>query len=588
MPPFPLTPAARPTPGRAPVDITLAEALWAAVARAGVEFVPGVPGDYALTLLDALEASPHLRWVGGAGELGAGFVADGLARAAGLGVVVTTWGAGELVAASAAAGWTAEDVAVLHVVGAPSSDRLASGAPVHHSLGDGDPDRWTRVAVETTGRVHVVDAGDPARALRAALRSWAVDRRPTQLVVPRDLVASLVPADVVRAVDGKAATTAPEARVAAASLVTRFVASAPDAVLVPGHLVLRRGLGDVPRQLADLGVDVAPLPSAHAVVDAGHPHLLGTWQGRLSGPGVRDAVESCRGRVLLGAVLTDVATGGFSHDLGHGETLVVGRDRTSWRDEHVAVDVGTAVDVLVEALRGRRRPDVRPTARRALSRVPSDAGDGRDRQGDPVPAGPVAPDGFVRQRDLWHAIGRTVPSGWRVVVDPGTATAGALATRWAPDTVLETATTWSAIGFALPAAVGAALGDPGRRVLAVVGDGAAQVTVQELALVSRAGARPVLVLVDNGGYTIERLLGEPGAAHHDVPRWDWPAVLRGIAGPGLHVTVVEDAAGVEDALRAAVGRADRASVIVARARPLDAPESLRRVAAAMRTSTVPS
>lgn len=573
-----------PSPTRLPT-LPLGEALWGAVAHAGVTVVPGVPGDYALTLLDALEATPRLRWVGGATELGAAFVADGAARATGLGVLVTTWGAGELVAASAAAGWTAEDVAVLHVVGAPTSARLAAGALVHHSRGDGDTARWTRVAEETTARVHVVDPGDPTSGLEAALHSWAVERRATHLVVPRDLVPVPVRATVVHAVDSPRDDAAPEARRATAALVARFLATASDPVLVPGHLVLRRGLTDAVRRLADLGTEVAPLPSAHSVVDDRHPGLLGTWQGRLSAPGVRDAVESTRGRILLGALLTDVATGGFSHDLRAGETLVVGDDGVRWRDRHVPVELATAVDVLVHAVQDAppsRRPGAgaRPTGADTADRRPAAPGEGAL----PGAATASAPGGTVTQHDLWATIERTVPSGWRVVVDPGTATSGALAARWAPDTVLETATTWSAIGFALPAALGASLAAPDRRVLAVVGDGAAQVTVQELGLVARAGARPVVVLVDNGGYTIERLLGDPAARHHDVARWDWPAVLRGVGGPDLHVTTADDAASFAAALGDAVGRCDRATVVVARAAPLDAPAALQRVAAAMRAA----
>ena len=83
------------------------------IAAAGVRHVFGLPGDYNLTFLDEIEAHPGLRWVGNANELNAAYMADGYARVNGLGVVVTTYGVGELSAMNGIAGSYAENVPVL-------------------------------------------------------------------------------------------------------------------------------------------------------------------------------------------------------------------------------------------------------------------------------------------------------------------------------------------------------------------------------------------------------------------------------------------------------------------------------------------
>jgi acetolactate synthase-1/2/3 large subunit len=55
------------------------------------------------------------------------------------------------------------------------------------------------------------------------------------------------------------------------------------------------------------------------------------------------------------------------------------------------------------------------------------------------------------------------------------------------------------MGFALPAAIGAKLGAPGREVIAVIGDGGFQMTLQELGVVSQEKL-PVKILILNNQY----------------------------------------------------------------------------------------
>ena len=91
-------------------------------------------GDYNLPLLDGLAQVPGLTLVNTANELNAGYAADGHARAVGLGCVVTTFLVGALSAINATAASFAEEVPVLSVVGAPSTQQYAQSAALHHTL----------------------------------------------------------------------------------------------------------------------------------------------------------------------------------------------------------------------------------------------------------------------------------------------------------------------------------------------------------------------------------------------------------------------------------------------------------------------
>jgi pyruvate decarboxylase len=79
------------------MSIDFAQYLVERLKQCNVKYVFGVPGDYNLELLDFIERDPELVWVGNANELNAAYASDGYARVKrGLGVIITTFGVGEL------------------------------------------------------------------------------------------------------------------------------------------------------------------------------------------------------------------------------------------------------------------------------------------------------------------------------------------------------------------------------------------------------------------------------------------------------------------------------------------------------------
>ena len=154
---------------------TVAGYLLTRLAEAGVISVFGVPGDYNLGILDAIENRKSMAWVGTATEQGAGYAADSYARLRGLGAFVTTFGAGELSAMNAVAGAYAESAPMVHIVGTPALAARAAGVTLHHNLPGTDFGRFARMAAEVTVAQADLRADTaPAeidRVLRTALRT---------------------------------------------------------------------------------------------------------------------------------------------------------------------------------------------------------------------------------------------------------------------------------------------------------------------------------------------------------------------------------------------------------------------------------
>ena len=109
------------------------------------------------------------------------------------------------------------------------------------------------------------------------------------------------------------------------------------------------------------------------------------------------------------------------------------------------------------------------------------------------------------------------------------------------------AITGGAIGFGLPAAVGAAIACPERKVVVLEGDGSGMYTLQSFWTMAREGLDVVAVILSNRGYQILRgelaNVGVPSVGRNAVrmfdivePSLDWVALAKGHGVEGIRVT----------------------------------------------------
>ena len=165
--------------------------------------------------------------------------------------------------------------------------------------------------------------------------------------------------------------------------------------------------------------------------------------------------------------------------------------------------------------------------------------------------GPLEPEGIGRM------LAAVMPDN-AIVVDESLTTGrrfDALTAGAAPHDWLTG--TGGSIGFCLPVAVGAAIAAPGRRVIALEGDGSAMYTPQALWTMVRENLDVTVVIFANRAYQILRGefanvgAGAPGRRAADMlslerPALDWMALARGMGLPGVRVT---DLAALGAALR---------------------------------------
>ena len=113
-------------------------------------------------------------------------------------------------------------------------------------------------------------------------------------------------------------------------------------------------------------------------------------------------------------------------------------------------------------------------------------------------------------------------------------------------------TLWGPIGWATPAAFGAAVAAPDRRLVLVTGEGSHQLTAQEISQFGRRGLKPIVFVLNNSGYLIERLLCKnPAIAYNDVASWRYSEIPHALGCDGWFTARVTTCGEFDQALKAA-------------------------------------
>jgi indolepyruvate decarboxylase len=544
-----------------PKTITVARYLVDRLAEIGIRHLFGVPGDFNLVFLDTVVAHPEVAWIGNANELNAAYAADGYARCRGAAALLTTFGVGELSALNGLAGSYAEYLPVLQIVGAPPSASRDRRELLHHTLGDGQFDHFSRMHAEVTVAQAYLTAENAAAEIDRVIAEMLLQRRPAYIVLPADMVNAPV------VMSGPLRLTEPlcdEGQLAAfLSHARRLLAGSFSAAVLADFFVERFGAQEALRTLIARGdLPYATTLPGKSMLDDMSANFLGTYIGAASDPGVSEMIEQAGTLIAAGLLLTDVSTAGFSH----------------WIRTERLIDL----QPFNASVAGREYRNVPlRSALLGLSDIAADLPRGSWRIPPSTPA-PEADESAMLTQDVFlDRVQQFLQPNDILVVDVGTAFFGMGSKRLPPNVKFIGQPLWASIGYALPAAFGAATAFPKRRVIILVGDGSALMTVQEIGTMLRDGLKPIIILINNDGYTIERAIHGSEQPYNDIPRWDWQALL-GTLGPGSRTLTLK--AETPGELKSAFASAEKANALVMLEAVLpkhDVPEMLVRITRAL-------
>ncbi len=460
-----------------------AELVVKALEAEGVRFTFGIPGTHNIELYDALERSPLIRPILVTDEQSASFMADAVSRSgAGVGVANVVPGAGVTHTLSGVAEAFMDTVPLVVLTCGIRTD-TGRAYQLH------DVDQLAVLRPITKAVLRAESADDIYGLVRHAFDLARRDAPgPVAVEIPANFY--LLSHEVGEPAYDYTRPYPPQptdAQVAqAAALLAR--ASHPALYLGMGA----RGAADGLRQLAErLGAPVTTTISGKGVFPEDHPLFLWNGFGASAPPFVRRVMERCDCLLAIGCRFGEVATA--SYGLEPPANLIhVDIDRTVLgRNYPAALAVESDAAPFVAALTSRL--PVRPRDAALESAIGSGHREVR------AAALAAAKHERVAPAVLFAALQELAGADAIYTTDSGNGTFLAMEhLRLTRPGCFLAPVDYSCMGYAVPAAIGAALANPGRDVVALAGDGALLMTGLELLTAAAYGVGVVACVLRDG------------------------------------------------------------------------------------------
>ena len=515
--------------------------LAQALVAEGVDTLFGYPGGAIMPFYDALHDTPQLRHVLPRHEQGAAFAANGYARASGrVGVCVATSGPGASNLVTGIADAMLDSVPMVVITGQVPTTLMGTDA-----FQELDVFGMTMPMVKHSFIARRVEdlpmmVGEAFRLARSGRPG------PVLIDLPKDVQvadAAHLPAHVSSGTDAPEAPTDASLHAALA-----LIAQAQRPVLYGGGGI---ALGDAVAAFRTF-VDATQIPAVLTLKGLGalptqHPLNLGML-GMHGSRAANLAVQEADLLIVVGARFDDRATGKLAEFAPQARVVHMDIDaceigKLRHADAGVRGDIATTLTRLTLAcaahLHGRHgaarkawRAQCRQRAQQFAARYDA-PGSGvyapalLKRLSELAPDATVACD--VGQHQMW------VAQHWRMDHPRKHLTSGAL----------------GAMGFGLPAALGAQEAHPGARVICVSGDGSIMMNIQELATLKRYRSPVKIVLLDNQALGMVRQWQELffDKRYSEIDLSDNPDFAAVAAAFGITALHVDKAEGVDAALQ---------------------------------------
>ncbi|WP_200306177.1 thiamine pyrophosphate-binding protein [Streptomyces adelaidensis] len=473
--------ALNPPPGRTGGDLVV-ETL----AALGATTVFGLPGQHALGVFDALRRS-DLRYIGLRVENNAGFAADAYGRITGEAApLLLSTGPGALTSLAALQEAAAASAPVLAVSSQIPAAGLGGGRHGYlHEL----PDQSSsfRGVVKS---VHTVRTQSQIpSAIEAAWKSaLTAPHGPVWVEIPQDVLLAQTSIPVVTGGDAFPEELPPRPELTA--VAAHLLSSAARPAIIAGGGVVRADASGKLRQLAEaLQAPVVTTPGGKGAFPWKHPLSLQSW---IEDRHTTDFLEDADVLLVVGSGLGELSSN-YHTFKPRGRVIQVEADLGKLESNHPALgihaDARLALQALLETVSERADATAPERVREVLAKV----------------AARIAAQELTLEQEVLASVRAALPAAspsfWDMTI----------LAYWAWSAFdakgpnrLHSAQGAGGLGYAFPAALGAAVADPTHPVLAVSGDGGALYSIAELATARQYDLNVTWLIVDDGGYGILR------------------------------------------------------------------------------------
>lgn len=463
--------------------ITVAEAIVRVLEAYGVDAVFGVISIHNLPVADAIGRRSRIRFVPARGEAGAAAMADGHGRHSGLGVALTSTGAGAGNAAGALMEALNAGTPLLHITGQVEREYLDRDASFIHETRD--QMSLLRGCSKAAFRIlHPEQAvAITQRAIQEAMRLPA---GPVSIEIPIDVQAARieVPCSIQRL-----PLPIPALDVAAVTdLATRLQQAQRPMLWVGGGAI---GATGAVLRLAELGVPVVSSTHGRGILPDSHPRSLRAFHNATD---VARLLAESDLLIVAGSRLRSNETATYSLSLTTKRVQIdidpAACNRSYPMEAFVLGDCAQVLGLLADALQPTPKHD--PL---------------RDHD---ICSATIAAEYALREQlgpyaTLSDAVRSALPDDGIFVRDitmSGSTWGSRLLNFQQPLQNIHSLA--GAIGLALPTAIGCAIANPQRKVLALIGDGGLMLNIGEFATAVQEHLDVVFLIMNDGGYGVMR------------------------------------------------------------------------------------
>ena len=545
-------------------DLSIGEYLIRRLQDYGIRDVFGIPGDYILSFYTMLEESP-LRTIGCTREDCAGFAADAYARVNGMSALCVTYCVGGLSVCNSIAGAYAEKSPVVMITGSPGLRERIHNPLLHHMVRN-----WrTQYDVFEKLCVAGTELADPLTAfseIDRALATCGRFKRPVYIEIPRDMVH--VRPEISPPYKQLELRSDTRALAEAVDETVKRIENARQPVLLLGVEIHRFGLQEEAVKLAEQsGIPMAATMLGKGVVAETHPLYMGLYEGALGNDEVTKYVEASDCVIMLGTFMTDINLGIYTAELDLGDCIYVTSEQCRVRYHHYH-DVQLADFVRTLISRHPRPKSSRPPAPTDFRKEPFT----------------LRPNDAITVTRMIDRLDEQLQDGTVVIADVGDALFGATELTTRGKTEFLSPAYYTSMGFAVPAALGVHVARADARVVAIVGDGAFQMTGMEFSNLVRYKFPSIVIVLDNGGYGTERLLHPGDWEFNKIPNWQYHRLPELVGGGKGYLIRTEGE--FDKALNFAWQEREAPSILQVVIDPKDCSRSLSRLAERMSKTVV--
>lgn len=488
--------------------IKVADYLIKRLRTLGITEVFGLPGDYNFNIVEAVENNKEVNWIGSTNELNAGYAADGYSRVKGYGAIVTTYGVGELSAINAIAGCMAENLPVAKIVGVPSTKHIKNKTLLHHNLDNSNYYAFYNAYKSVTEACAFLTFENAKEEIDRLINVMVNTKKPVYIAIPMD-VCDLEVEDDFKLIEEKSDTKTLNIVV---EEILKNIEASKNPIIIADVLTKRF---DAKESLNDL-ISKTSIPSTCLirgtdVIKHSQKNFLGTYCGSKDNIIAYQTLHSSDCIMLLGTVLSDLNTMGFDYDLASKNIIEIQPKFTVIKDKkYENILIKDVVKLLSEKINYKFEKELK----RALI---------YDKH--------IKQKGSLKLDYVYNGLNEFIKENDIYISEVGLTPLGTIPIKMPDKIDVFNQILWGSIGWGTPCALGSAIADRTRRTILITGDGAHQLTAQEISTMMRNNVKPIIFVINNNGYTVERILcDDVEYEYNNIACWNYsklPSVFKG-------------------------------------------------------------